>query len=109
MLAVTFERLGVKTEVDADLLLNAAENVVRPILPALPYMDRGSITQGQAGVYSSFLKHAERAAERYGVPAHEILSRVGKHGYVGGQEDMIIDVALELLAEQSDPNMVGAK
>ena len=68
-----------------------------------------TITQGQAGVYSSFLKHAERAAERYGVPAHEILSRVGKHGYVGGQEDMIIDVALELLAEQSDPNMVGAK
>ena len=49
------------------------------------------------------------AAERYGVPAHAILARVGKHGYVGGQEDMIIDVALELLNEQSDPNVVGAK
>ena len=55
------------------------------------------------------LKHAERAAERYGVPAHAILERVGQYGYVGGQEDMIIDVALELLAEESDPNMVGAK
>ncbi len=109
VLAVNFERLGVKTELDTDRLLHAAENVVRPILPALPYMDRGSITQGQAGVYSSFLKHAERAAERYGVPAHEILARIGQRGYVGGQEDMIIDVALEMLNEQSDPNIVGAK
>ncbi len=109
VLGVTFERLGINTELDVDQLLNAAENVVRPMLPALPYMDRGSITQGQAGVYSSFLKHAERAAERYGVPAHEILARVGAHGYVGGQEDMIIDVALELLNEQFDPNVAGAK
>jgi len=109
VLAVTFERLGVATELDTDRLLHAAENVVRPILPALPYMDRGSITQGQAGVYSSFLKHAERAAERYGIPAHQILARVGQRGYVGGQEDMIIDVALEMLNEQSDPNIVGAK
>lgn len=109
VLAVTFERLGVDTGLDTDKLLHAAENVVRPFLPALPYMDRGSITQGQAGVYSSFLKHAERAAERYGVPAHAILERVGQYGYVGGQEDMIIDVAIELLGEQSDPNVVGAK
>ena len=109
MLAVNFERLGVNTELDTDRLLHAAEYVVRPILPALPYMDRGSITQGQAGVYSSFLKHAERAAERYGVPAHAILARIGQRGYVGGQEDMIIDVALEMLNEQSDPNIVGAK
>ena len=109
VLAVTFERLGVDTGLDAERLLHAAEGVVRPIIPALPSMDRGSITQGRAGVYSSFLKHAERAAERYGVPAHLILARVGERGYVGGQEDMIIDVALELLNEQSDPNVVGAK
>ena len=62
--------------------------------------DRGAITQGYAGVYSSFLLHAQRAAERYGVPAHEILQRVGEAGYVGGQEDMIIDVALQLTAER---------
>ncbi|QQR99662.1 MAG: 4-hydroxy-2-oxovalerate aldolase [Austwickia sp.] len=109
VLAVTFERLGIDTQLDTDKLLHAAENVVRPFLPALPYMDRGSITQGQAGVYSSFLKHAERASERYGVPAHAILERVGQYGYVGGQEDMIIDVAIELLNEASDPNIIGAK
>jgi 4-hydroxy 2-oxovalerate aldolase len=57
--------------------------------------------QGHAGVYSSFLLHAERAADRYGVAAHEILQRVGEAGYVGGQEDMIIDIAIQL-AQQRD-------
>jgi 4-hydroxy 2-oxovalerate aldolase len=57
------------------------------------------VVQGYAGVYSSFLLHAQRAATRYGVPAHAILQRVGEAGYVGGQEDMIIDVALQLQAE----------
>jgi 4-hydroxy 2-oxovalerate aldolase len=52
--------------------------------------------QGHAGVYGSFLLHAERAAQRYGVPAHEILQKVGEAGYVGGQEDMIIDIAIGL-------------
>jgi 4-hydroxy 2-oxovalerate aldolase len=66
----------------------------------MPWMDRAAITQGYAGVYSSFLLHAEQAQERYGVPAHEILQRVGVLGYVGGQEDMIIDVALTLRAER---------
>jgi 4-hydroxy 2-oxovalerate aldolase len=57
---------------------------------------------GNRGVYSSFLLHAERAAERYEIPAHAILQRVGEAGYVGGQEDMIIDVALQLQREQDD-------
>ena len=59
-----------------------------------------AIVQGWAGVYSSFLLHAERAAQRYGVPAYEILAKVGELGYVGGQEDMIIDVAIELAQRQ---------
>jgi 4-hydroxy 2-oxovalerate aldolase len=100
VLAATFDRLGVKTGVDVQGLLAAAEDVVRPFIPRLPWMDRASITQGYAGVYSSFLLHAERAGERYGVPAHVILERVGEAGYVGGQEDMIIDIALQLQQEQ---------
>ena len=99
VLAATFARLGIGTGVDVDCVLAAAEEVVRPIIPQLPWMDRASVVQGYAGVYSSFLLHAQRAAERYGVPAHAILQRVGEAGYVGGQEDMIIDIALQLQAE----------
>ncbi|SEU40988.1 4-hydroxy-2-oxovalerate aldolase [Nonomuraea wenchangensis] len=100
VLAATFDRLGIPTGVNVQGVLAAAEDVVKPFLPRLPFADRSAITQGYAGVYSSFLLHAERAAERYGVPAHEILQRVGEAGYVGGQEDMIIDVALQLAAER---------
>ncbi|WP_037368363.1 4-hydroxy-2-oxovalerate aldolase [Amycolatopsis orientalis] len=101
VLAATFDRLGIKTGVDKDVLMEAAENVVKKYLTRLPVMDRSSIVQGYAGVYSSFLLHAERAAERYGVPAHEILYQVGKERYVGGQEDMIIDIALRLRDERA--------
>jgi len=101
VLAAAFDRLGIKTGVDKDILMEAAENVVKKYLTRLPVMDRSSIIQGYAGVYSSFLLHAERAAERYGVPAHEILYRVGEERYVGGQEDMIIDIALRLRDERA--------
>jgi len=96
ILAATFDKLGVTTGVDVAAALAAADEVVRPFLPRLPWADRASIVQGYAGVYSSFLLHAERAAQRYGVPAHEILQRAGEAGYVGGQEDMIIEIALDL-------------
>jgi len=96
ILAATFDKLGVTTGIDVAAALAAADEVVRPFVPRLPWADRASIVQGHAGVYSSFLLHAERAAERYGVPAHEILQRAGEAGYVGGQEDMIIEIALDL-------------
>ncbi len=99
VLAAVFDRLGVSTGVDVAALLDAAEDVVRPYLPRWPKMDRNAIVQGWAGVYSSFLLHAESAAERYKVPAHEILRRCGEIGLVGGQEDMIIDVAIQLARE----------
>ena len=98
VLAATFDKLDIATGVDVGGVLAAAEDVVKPFLPRWPSMDRNAIVQGWAGVYSSFLLHAERAATRYGVPAHEILTKVGELGYVGGQEDMIIDVAIELAA-----------
>ena len=96
VLAATFDKLEIATGVDVPGVLAAAEDVVKPFLPRWPSMDRNAIVQGYAGVYSSFLLHAERAAERYGIPAYDILARVGELGYVGGQEDMIIDVAIEL-------------
>jgi 4-hydroxy 2-oxovalerate aldolase len=108
VLAATFQRMGIRTGVDLGEVLSAAEEVVRPFIPRLPWMDRASITQGYAGVYSSFLLHAERAAERYGVPAHAILQKVGELGYVGGQEDMIIDVAVQLAQEQELGDLAGA-
>ncbi|MEU0648359.1 4-hydroxy-2-oxovalerate aldolase [Streptomyces umbrinus] len=96
LLATVFDRLAVTTGLDLDSVLDAAENVTRPYIRRLPWPDRSSIVQGHAGVYSSFLLHAERAAQRYGVPAHAILREVGAAGYVGGQEDMITDIALRL-------------
>lgn len=97
VLATAFECLGFNIgEVDVAALQNAAEDVLLPMVDRLPMMDRASIIQGQMGVYNSFLFHAERAEQRYGVPAHAILREVGRRGYVGGQEDMIIDVAVAL-------------
>lgn len=97
VLAAVFERLEIKTGVEVQSLMAAAEDIVKPFINRIPIMDRASIMQGYAGVYSSFLIHAERAAERYGVPAYRILEEIGKAGYVGGQEDMIVDVAVQLL------------
>jgi 4-hydroxy 2-oxovalerate aldolase len=96
VLTAVFARLGVQTGIDLPAILAAAEEVVAPFIPRTPIMDRGSITLGYAGAYSSFLLHAERAAERYGVNAADILTEVGRRRYVGGQEDMIIGVALDL-------------
>ena len=100
VLAAVFQRLGVDTGLDVSALIDAAEEVVRPYLTRWPKMDRNAIVQGWAGVYSSFLLHAERAGERYEVPAHQILRRCGELGFVGGQEDMILDVAIQLAAER---------
>lgn len=96
VLAAAFDRLEIKTGVDVQGVMAAAEDIVKPFITRMPVMDRASIMQGYAGVYSSFLIHAERAADRYGVPAYKILEEIGKAGYVGGQEDMIVDVALQL-------------
>lgn len=101
VLAAAFAKMGVRTGLDMSGLLAAASEVALPFIPRLPWAERNAIVQGYAGVYSSFLLHAECAAERYGVPAHEILQRVGEAGYVGGQEDMIIDIAIQLAADRT--------
>lgn len=87
---------GIETGIDLYQAMDTAEDVVKPKMLRPVQVDRVSLTMGYAGVYSSFLLHAFRAAEQFGVDARDILVELGKRKVVGGQEDMIIDVALEL-------------
>jgi 4-hydroxy 2-oxovalerate aldolase len=96
VLVAAMQRSGIPSGVDPMGVIDVAEEVVRPIRPAMGVIDRDGLTMGYAGVYGSFLLHAKRAAERYGVPTREILLELGRRQVVGGQEDMIIDVALQL-------------
>ncbi|MGC9929393.1 4-hydroxy-2-oxovalerate aldolase [Priestia aryabhattai] len=95
-LIAVLNRLGIDVGIDLYKIMDLAEEVVGPILPGSQEIRKGSLAMGYAGVYSSFLLHAERAAKRFNLDSRDILLELGKRKAVGGQEDMILDVAAEL-------------
>ena len=100
VLVAVLELEGYETGVDVYKIMDAAEDVVRPMMQRPQIIDRASLVLGYAGVYSSFLLHTYRAAAKFNIEPRDILMELGRRKVVGGQEDSIIDLAAELAAER---------
>jgi len=100
VLAAVCDRMGIETGVDTFALMDLAEDVVVPFMDHLVRIDREALSLGYAGVYSTFLLPAKRAAKRFGVPARDILIELGRKKMIGGQEDMIQDTAMTMARER---------
>lgn len=96
VLAAALERDGWHTGTDLFTLIDTAENILAPLMKEPQIIDETALILGYAGVYSTFFHPTKRAAKKYGVPARDILLELGRRGVIGGQEDMIIDVAVDL-------------
>ncbi|MEJ8546650.1 4-hydroxy-2-oxovalerate aldolase [Brevibacillus borstelensis] len=99
--AAVMERMGIQTGIDLYKMMDLAEEIVAPLIQVPQEITRNSLVLGYAGVYSSFRLHAERAAKRFGIDSRDILIELGARKAVGGQEDMIIDVAAEIAKQKA--------
>lgn len=100
-MAAVLERMGAVTGIDIFKLADAAEDHVLPIMDEPVRLSRDALVLGYAGAYSSFLLFAKRAQAKYGVPSHEILLEMARRKTVGGQEDLIEEIAIEMAAKAS--------
>lgn len=98
--AAVCDRMGMDTGIDLFKLMDVAEDIIVPMMDHMVRVDRESLTLGYAGVYSTFLLHAKRAGERFGVPPRDILVELGRKRMIGGQEDMILDTAMTMAKER---------
>ncbi|MGZ9710003.1 4-hydroxy-2-oxovalerate aldolase [Glaciimonas sp. GNP009] len=98
--AAVCERMGIETGVDLFKMMDVAEEIIVPLMDTLVRVDRESLTIGYAGVYSTFLHPAKKAAAKYGVPARDILIEIARRNLIGGQEDMIEDTAMTMAKER---------
>ena len=96
VLVAVLDKMGYATGIDLWKIMDVAEEIVRPMMQKPVRIGKASLTMGYAGVYSSFLLHADKAAQQFGVDARDILVEIGKRKAVGGQEDMIVEVAMAL-------------